>query len=229
MQSCAVTVAKRLLPHLVNMQSHSREETVMPHRRGVAASMFKLVTAGIKPRPPLLVPKWDYSGILSDLNSEHFGSLSKNILKSDLKKSWICQNFWPIPTHFRSKSDTPVNIRWTSNLDPVTEHVALLGLEILEGQLDDEIEVNTDDVYTSGVCVVVVGVVWRFDDAIRTKQLSAARTLCRTQNGLQDSQIRAQSGPDWPRMGHIRFFFRSNFSTEIYPEEVPDMFQSDPL
>ena len=69
---CAVTVAKRLLPHLVkcaqpqsrsdwytpfdkyaesqsrsdcypnllNMQSHSREATVMPRRRGVAASLY---------------------------------------------------------------------------------------------------------------------------------------------------------------------------------------------
>ena len=51
---CAVTVAKRLLPYLVkyaesqsrsdclpfflNMRSHSRESTVMPRRRGKAAS-----------------------------------------------------------------------------------------------------------------------------------------------------------------------------------------------
>ena len=50
---CRVIVAKRrvLLPRLINMQSQSREgllpnfvkATVMPRRRGVAASMLKVV------------------------------------------------------------------------------------------------------------------------------------------------------------------------------------------
>ena len=43
---CAVTVAKLLLPHLLIIQSHSREATVMPRRRGVAASIFYFPTNG---------------------------------------------------------------------------------------------------------------------------------------------------------------------------------------
>ena len=35
---------------------------------------------------------WYKSGILSDHISVHFGSASQNVLKSDLKKSWV----WPI-------------------------------------------------------------------------------------------------------------------------------------
>ena len=35
-------------------------------------------------------PKWDKSGTFSDQIPVHFGSSSQSVLKSDLKKSWIC-------------------------------------------------------------------------------------------------------------------------------------------
>ena len=36
-----------------------------------------------------IIPKWNKSMTFSDQISEHFGAPRQNVLKSDLKKSWI--------------------------------------------------------------------------------------------------------------------------------------------
>ena len=61
-------------------------------------------------------PKWDKSGTFSDQISVHFGSVSQNVLKSDLKKSQICP-IWGLKNQFEVNSIIPEVTRvWNTGL-----------------------------------------------------------------------------------------------------------------
>ena len=57
-----------------------------------------------RPKEAHIGPKWDKSGTFSDQTSVHFGSLSQNVLKFDLKKSRIRSNGANM-THLGDKPD----------------------------------------------------------------------------------------------------------------------------